>query len=55
MGERSGKPGPDPKTDLERAAVPPPYRRGGQSGKPLEELAKEEAKKIEDWMETHKA
>ena len=29
MGKISGKPGPDPKTDLEEAAVPSPFRRGG--------------------------
>jgi hypothetical protein len=51
MGKRTGKPGPDPKTDLERAAVPTPYRKGGASGKPLEVLAEEQAKQIEEWME----
>ena len=50
MGKISGKPGPDPKTDLERAAVPTPYRKGGASGNPLEELAKEQAKQAKEWM-----
>ena len=55
MGKQSGKPGPDPKTDLERVVVPSPFRRGGASGEPLVELAKEEAKKQKDWMKTHRA
>jgi hypothetical protein len=50
MGKRSGKPGPDPKTPLENVVVPPPYRRGGASGKPLVELAKEQAKQTQEWM-----
>jgi len=29
MGKRTGKPGPDPKMPLEKAAIPPPYREGG--------------------------
>jgi len=55
MGKISGKPGPDPKTPLENAAVPPPLRRGGASGSPLKELVKEEKKTIKDWMKTHRA
>jgi hypothetical protein len=50
MGRISGKPGPDRKTDLERAAVPTPYRKGGVSGKPLEVLAEEQAKQTKEWM-----
>jgi len=55
MGKQSGKPGPDPKTDLEKAAVPSPFRRGGRSGSPVKEVVKEEAKKIKDWMKSHRA
>lgn len=55
MGKISGKPGPDPKTDLENAVVPPPYRKGGASGNPLEELVKEETKRTKDWMKKHRA
>lgn len=55
MGKISGKPGPDRKTLIETIAVPSPLRRGGASGNPLEELVKEETKKTEDWMETHRA
>jgi hypothetical protein len=50
MGKITGKPGPDPKTDLERVVVPTPFRKGGHSGKPLEEIAKKEAEQIEEWM-----
>ena len=55
MGKISGKPGPDPKTPLENAAVPPPLRRKGASGSPLKELVKEETKTTKDWMKTHRA
>ena len=55
MGKQSGKPGPDPKIDLENAAVPSPFRRGARSGSPVVEVKKEEAKKIKDWMKSHRA
>lgn len=55
MGNISGKPGPDPKTPLEKAAVPSPYRKGGASGSPLKELVKEETTKTKDWMRTDRA
>ena len=45
MGKISGKPGPDPKTDLEKVAVPPPFRKGGQSGSPIKEVVKKERRK----------
>lgn len=55
MGKISGKPGPDPKTPLEKAAVPRPLRRGGASGSPLKELVKEETKRTKEWIKTHRA
>lgn len=50
MGERTGKPGPDPKTDFEKLVVPPPYRKGGASGEPLVEVAKRDRRELEDFQ-----
>ena len=55
MGKISEKPGPDPKTPLEKSTIPSPLRRGGASGSPLKELVKEETRKTKDWMKTHRA
>lgn len=55
MGKQSGKPGPDPKSPIEKAAVPSPYRAGGRSGSPLEELQKKQKKQMGDWLKTHRA